>query len=434
MGGDVKLLRRATAWLARRLRRGPGAPAADHVGFGHVRVVDATAVRRRAAGRLARRIAREAAMAGAADPRPVVVATPRTGRAFARAGLAVETARSRADRDRRLARYGSERTVRVLPLGPDRPVLVVPVPVVVPPEPQREVTLGPILVGGTGRSGTWALGRLLGEHPDLVTIHTELRFHAQGRAFSRLLDGSLAPGRYADEFLDRYYGLTSGDGTPKGVQLLASRWEVTKALARFRRVAEEDLPAAMARLLRQLVDPYARGRRALGWVETTPRNAAVAEALTAILPRAHVVHIVRDGRDVAASIAAMPWGPSSPVEALDRWAAGLRDADAAFRRADPARVHVVRFEDLVVRDRDRTLTELLDGLGLADRDRIRARFDAKLDPRRSNLGRWRRDAGADVEAAVDARYRSLLAELGAEGVTCLPVPPDELAADVVAPR
>jgi hypothetical protein len=430
----VNVLRRGTAWLVARLRAGSGDPATAHAGFGHVRVVDVTAVRRRAAGRLARRLAREQATRAADDPRPLVLATPRTAPVYARAGLAVETARSRADRDRRLARYGSERTVRVLPLGGGQPVLVVPVPVEAPPQPPREVTLGPILVGGTGRSGTWALGRLLGEHPDLVTVHTELRFHAQGRAFGRLLDGSLDPGRYADEFLDRYYGLTSGDGTPKGVQLLASRWEVTKALAKFRRVAEDDLPAAMARLLRQLVDPYARGRRALGWVETTPKNAAVADALTAILPRAHVVHIVRDGRDVAASMAAMPWGPSDPVEALDRWAAGLRDADEAFRGADPARVHVVRFEDLVVRDRDRTLAELLDRLALADRDRIRARFDTKLDPRRSNLGRWRRDAGADVEVAVDARYRSLLAELADEGVTCLPVPPDELTADVEVPR
>jgi hypothetical protein len=35
---------------------------------------------------------------------------------------------------------------------------------------------------------------------------------------------------------------------------------------------------------------------------------------------------------------------------------------------------------------------------------------------------------------VDARYRSLLAALDDEGVTCLPVPPDELTADVEVPR
>lgn len=394
-----------------------------------MRVVDATAVPTRPARRLARRLLTDRAAAGAAGPRLVVLATPRTAPVYARAGLTVETVASRDDRDRCLARYGEDRTVRVLLLGSHGPVAVAPVQITVSPvDAAPRAPIGPLFVGGTGRSGTWALGRLLGAHPELVTIHTEVRFHAQGRAFGRLLDGSLPPERYADDFLDRFYGLTSGDGTPKGLQLLASRWEVEAALTAFRRTAQDDLPAAMGALVRRLVDPYARGRRASGWVETTPGNAAVADALTAVLPRAHVLHIVRDGRDVAASIAAMPWGPSDPLAALDRWADGLRAADEAFGRADPARVHVVRFEDLVIRDRERTLTALLDRLGLTDRDRIQARFDVKLDPSRSHIGRWRRDAGADAEAAIDLRYRAVLGELADAGVTCLPVPPDDLPA------
>lgn len=408
--------------------------AGDRAWFGHIRAVDVTSVPRRAARRLARRLAADQARAGAGAPDLVVVATPRSAPAYSGQGLTVDVVKTREDRDRRLARVGAGRAVRVVPLGRGGPVALEPVQVVAPAVDDagdRQVAAGPFFVGGTGRSGTWALGRLLGVHPALVTVHTELRFHAQGRSFGRLLDGSLSPDRYAGEFLERYFGLSSGDGTAKGVQLLASRWEVTRALRAFRRTAEHDLPAAMGRLVRDLVDPYARGRGASGWVETTPGNAAVADALTLVLPDAHVIHIVRDGRDVAASMAAMPWGPSDPLAALDRWADGLRDADAAFRRADPARVHLVRFEDLVIRDRDRTLDELLDRLGITDRDRIRARFEAKLDPARSNLGRWRRDAGADATAAIDARYHAVLGELADDGVACLPVPPGDLPSNQV---
>jgi hypothetical protein len=392
--------------LAREVRGRPdlGGSAGALAGAGHVRVLDVSAVPRWQAWGLARRLAAEAVAAGSETSRLVVLAPPSTAATYLRVGLLVETPRTQEQRERALARYGSGRTVRVVPVAPGRPVAVAPVHVTVPPVASTgELPDAPLFVGGTGRSGTWALGRLLGQHPALVTVHTELRFHAQQRAFGRLLEGSLSPDTYADGFLERFFGLTSGDGTPKGLQLLVSRWEATRAVSSFRRRAAEDLPAALGALVHELVDPYARARRAGGWVETTPHNAAVADALTAVLPRAHVLHTVRDGRDVAASMAAMPWGPDDPVTALDLWARGLRASDAAFRRADPARVHVVRFEDLVVRDRDRTLTGLLDRLGIQDRERIQRRFEVKLDPTRANIGRWRRDVGADVAAAVAAR-------------------------------
>jgi hypothetical protein len=435
------VVRRLLRGVRRRLRADrPGEPAAPHAGAGHVRVVDATDLPPRSARPLARRLA-----TGAVDPvarapedgapRIVVLATPRSGAIYARAGLTVETAADRAARDRALVRYGAERTVHLVPLGRQGPIAVAPVRVVAPGGPVPDVTAGPVFIGGTGRSGSWALGRLLGEQPARVTVHTELRFHAHKRAFARMLDGSLTPASYSEHFLERYHGLTSQDGTAKGLQLIASRWEVTKALRTFRTEARADLPAALGQLVRRLVDPYARARYAAGWIETTPPNAAAADALTVCLPDAHVIHIVRDGRDVAASVATMAWGPDDPLAALDRWAAGLRAADAAFRAADPARVHVVRFEDLAIRDRERTLTDLLDRLGVTDRERVLAGFDRQIDPRRSNTGRWRRDAGADAEAAIDARYRVVLAELAEEGVACLPVPPDELAAvHVETPR
>jgi hypothetical protein len=437
----VALLRQVARLLLRQVRaaRDASAVRADAgllAGTGHVRVLDVTAVPRWQAWGLARRTAAEVAAADAQAPRIVVLAPPATAATFARAGLTVETPRTADQHRRALARYGSGRTVRIVPVAPGRPVAVAPVHVTVPPTAfEGEVPDTPLFVGGTGRSGTWALGGLLGQHPAMVTVHTELRFHAEQRAFSRLLDGSLSPDTYADEFLDRYYGLISPrDGTAKGLQLVVSRWEAKRAVAAFRRRAVQDLPAAMGALVHRLVDPYARARRAAGWVETTPRNAAVADALTAVLPRAHVLHIVRDGRDVAASMASMAWGPDDPVAALDLWAKGLRDSDASFRGADPARVHVVRFEDLVVRDRARTLGGLLDALGMHDRDRIERQFESKLDPARANIGRWRRDVGADVAAAVEARYRAVLDELADEGVGCLPVPPDELERDVAVTR
>lgn len=349
-------------------------------------------------------------------------------------GLDAELVAHSGNRDELAARFGPTRWLRVLSL--DEPRLVVAS--VQPPEAPRpdessepdQVPKGPVFVGGTGRSGTWAVGRLLGRHPHWITVHTELRFHAAPPGFASVLTGEKSPEEFAEIVQRKWFHLTGGTGNPKGLQLILAHHELRRALQRFVARAQDDLPAALGRLMLDAVGPYTRGRGALGFTETTPDNAVSADALTTALPDCRVVHVVRDGRDVASSVAGMAWGPNSPKSGLDWWADRIRRVDRAMRAADPERVHTVRLEELIALDREAAFHGLLAFAGFGEHGDLRKYFDGQMGASQANVGRWRNGMSSGERTRFDESYRRVLADLAAEGVSCLPTAPelvDELA-------
>ncbi len=59
-----------------------------------------------------------------------------------------------------------------------------------------------VFVGGTGRSGTHVLAKLLGKHSKMALVPVEVRFHVESGGFPGLLSGSVSK----DEFLRRLRG------------------------------------------------------------------------------------------------------------------------------------------------------------------------------------------------------------------------------------
>ena len=284
---------------------------------------------------------------------------------------------------------------------------------------------GPIFVGGTGRSGTWIVGRMLARHPDIITIRTELRFHSTDGGYRDVLDRRETVETFAERLATRWATLQGPTGAPKGLRMLATNREISRAERHLLETAGNDLPWALCTHMRMLVDPYVLGRGAFNWVETTPDNAEAADCLHLVFPESRVVHMVRDGRDVAASVVSMPWGPETLLEALDWWAERVHAAEAAARAADPARLRVVRMERLVHLARDEEFDGLMSFLSIRDRRRCRSYFEGNVDPAKGHVGRWRSDTPADETARIDRRYRELYDAMAAEGVSCLPITPDE---------
>lgn len=288
----------------------------------------------------------------------------------------------------------------------------------------RAVGRRPIFVGGTGRSGTWVMGRLLGNHPDYVTVRTELRFHSSEQGLRDLVRGEEAPEAFVERVRDRWFGIKGASGNPKGLFMLATRDELRRASRRLVEDAEADVTAAARSFVHELVDPFALGRGAIGWVETTPDNASASDVLTRVFPDALVVVMSRDGRDVASSVHSMPWGPDSIVASLDWWEERVREADIARQDADPARVLDVRLEELIHTERIATFDRVVEAVGLDDVDGLRRYFDRRMDASRAHVGRWRKDVDASRAREVDDRYREILDGLRADGVGGLPIDPD----------
>lgn len=290
--------------------------------------------------------------------------------------------------------------------------------------PDIERLAGPIFVGGTGRSGTWVIGRLLDRHPSIVTIRTELRFHASEGGLGRVLRGDETPAEFAERVATRWFDISGAGGQPKGPFLLASPKELQRATQDLVKMSEIDLRHGLEAFCRALIDPYALGRGAATWVETTPDNATAADTLLQVFPDARVIHMVRDGRDVAASVMTMPWGPSSYDDALDWWEQRMMEAHWASRRADPERLLVIRLEELIHLDRRRVFDELMALVGIDDRRAIEKYFEHRMDGSHAHVGRWRREVSEREAGRRDDLYRATWARLEEAGALTLPISPD----------
>lgn len=277
--------------------------------------------------------------------------------------------------------------------------------------------VGPIFTGGTGRSGTTIAGELLGRHPELALVPIELRFHVDGGGLSDLANGTIDVAAFEERLRTRWYRRTPNKWSgPRGVHVVADEPTLEAALAGLHESHAQDPWAASARFMTDLLAPHTAKLGGRTWVEMTPPNAKRAVDLTRLFPQARVIHMVRDGRDVAASVAPRSWGPNDILSALTWWGKQMIELDRSMQAADPSQVRTIRLESLVVDDREQEYAGLLDFLGLADAEPMRAFFDEQVSPDSMHPGRWQRDLDPEQIREVEELYERVLADLDAKGV------------------
>ena len=181
----------------------------------------------------------------------------------------------------------------------------------------------PFIVGAS-RSGTTLLRMMLDAHPELA-IPPETHFIPMlGGLWRR------APGDH-DAVLD---ALVAHD-----------HWEDFELDAGdLRRCVADASASTLGDLLRVFYSMYAERHGKRRWGDKTPPYVLTMPAIAELLPEAHFVHVIRDGRDVAISVRPLWFGPDSIEDAAAWW----RERVVTGRRAGSALAYLeVRYEDLV---------------------------------------------------------------------------------------
>jgi hypothetical protein len=204
-----------------------------------------------------------------------------------------------------------------------------------------------IFIGGCSRSGTTLLGAMLGANPDTICVpesHFKIDVLRKLWPHHEAIDVGHVLGRLVKHWRFKIWGL---DATPADLRPLVDG-------------------TRYGDLLHAMVAAYAQTENkptATTWLDHTPENVSYANSLLTLYPDARFIHIVRDGRAVAASILPLDWGPNSVIKAARWWMRMVSFGLAAESVLSPEQIIRVRYEDLVLHPEE-TLQTLCQFLGI----------------------------------------------------------------------
>jgi hypothetical protein len=291
-------------------------------------------------------------------------------------------------------------------------------------EPTQDPATGElVLIGGTGRSGTHVLARLLGRHPRFAEVPIEARFHCNKRGMPDLLGGRVTLASFLEKLREFWWHRVRVDGQPRGLYNLITRRRLEEAVERFRTAYHGDPVGSCRRLFCDLLWPLAEEQGVPGLVEMSSHNIREAQTLRRLFPRARFVHTVRDGRDAASSVVTKTWGPDRILPAIDWWADRLRAIDVGMAGSEDGTEYaipadhlcVIVLDDLVAGDREGSYARLLNTIGAGDDPAMRAFFDREMSGETAHKGRWTAGLGPIERRRVRRRYERTLAALEREG-------------------
>lgn len=274
----------------------------------------------------------------------------------------------------------------------------------------------PVFVGGAARSGLQPVARLVGAHHRYRYLDAQIRFHADDGGLPDLLAGDVEVERFLERLRGYWWFHTRAEERGSGLHQLVGRGDFDRAVEEFERSFAHDAVGASRQLVRSLLDPLARSTGASSWVEWSTRSVAAAPTLARLFPDCKLIHVIRDGRDVACSLVSLPWGADSVVSAVSAWQRQVRAAEAGAREVGEDRVLRLNIADLAIDERERSYDRLLDFLGIEDDTGMREQFENRLLPGAANPVRWEIDLDGHQQRELARAYEDVLRELSDDGV------------------
>jgi hypothetical protein len=298
----------------------------------------------------------------------------------------------------------------------------------------------PLFIGGSGRSGTTIVLNLLKDHPQ---IHASLprevkyltsRFGLIDLNFSRTfsLEEDLKGRRNLiaakifnfvgirkEKFFNSYitsswWSEVGKKGKPRGLVQGITLEQLQSALAIFNVGYKNSKFAASRELFYQLSHAQVKKNEIKYFADSTPVNMMQANYLSKLFPEAKFINMIRDGRDVALSVAKEKWGPNDPMKALSWWANRLLVAHRALLQVRREDQLSLRLEDLIIHNRDKEYKRLLSFLNISGSTQTQLFFDQMMQEKNMSWGLWQDEI--KNPSKYNKKYENLLLKLKSQGV------------------
>lgn len=185
----------------------------------------------------------------------------------------------------------------------------------------------PIFIVGSPRSGTSLMNQMLDAHPNIFVPYWETGLFIQ---LDAMLNGHLAG--------------------------------VMKNNKKNMPLERADIVQWMRESVEALFSRFAEKCGKWRWAEKTPAHVFHLATIKEIFPKAQIIHMIRDGRDVVRSLQQMPWAPRQVRWGIKNWMRSVEMGRKIGRTLPTGQYTEVYYEHFIA-DPERTLKQVSDFLG-----------------------------------------------------------------------
>lgn len=267
----------------------------------------------------------------------------------------------------------------------------------------------PFFIFGCPRSGTSLLSKMLGAHPNLGIPGESHFYNNIYPAVMRHADlaHTATRARLVLEMLRTEH-----------IQMWVPSPSVAETLSA---VTQYDFHGVVDALM----TTWAKSQGKMRWGEKTPQHTLCWRRILPAFPRARVINVVRDGRDVALSYKRAFFGPKHVYPLAQRWEQYLRSAEEARAFLGEEAYLQVRYEDLLAHPEQelrRICSFLEEDFNLSMLTYYESQSGRRREPRNahnlclpiisSNVGKWRTEMSLRELRIFEALAGSTLERYG----------------------
>lgn len=302
-----------------------------------------------------------------------------------------------------------------------------------------------IFSGGTGRSGTTIIADLLNQHPEVrSSLPIELKFVTNpGGLLDITLGSQFAPQKvqapipfyslrtrrkrrlleieknaknlllFTEKINNLWWDIDSPPPHGRGLVSGITSGVFNEIFDEFKRNFDRDKKLAASKFLAGVIENQFNNKGEKFWIETTPMNIANADRLIELNSNARFINMIRDPRDVIASLLTKDWGPNTPLEGIEWYEKRITAGHLSLSKIAPHRQITIALEELAIYDRDATYARLLSFLSLDDSPEMAAFFAQNMRPESASSRRWKEEIR---DPAFNPAFEAMIERLNDAGV------------------